>query len=908
MTSSGRESKRESKTVDSDSELDNWRKSINKEKSKKEVQKKSRTANKVTMWEELEMLYKDMEQREKDYQIAVEIGKMLLDKNKELEDKNDEMKTQYTLLLQERENELSTVLNEYEIVSKKNDELKAQVKQLQMSVNVLQGTKGDSETKALLLSEEFYSMEQKLEKYKKQAKEFKVKNKEIQEELKKTRIDLEITKDVTEKEITKKKTTERTKNNMPEESKSKEVIETSEEIVAEKEKLEKELIALTQAKNKLEKELKEVAVENQTLKQSINEKEDERDHLERLVVQLNEANQELVKQQQEERELLQAKVRLIEEQATAAHDITRQVGEEFSLDKELQLASQMSQASLDSSQRRSQYIEKPKKKDETPSTVISKSPSSQSVPGSERKRRDSEEGKDNTALERKPSTELSAKAQPANDNLAGILARSATQSSGLNSDKEGKSEPTTPHPRYNFANRPVSEYQLRTPVSETPGILNRSLDKKKKEASEPKSETPAPIPATEAPKTNPVVANPPFLTTSAEKKPSEGKIEIGAQPTPVSQVSTPAPIVLSKSTGAETTPAKEEKPVNAPPSLPDVPPPTIPEKFFSSNTSSRAITPSSSTDKVSEKLLPRSKVAASNRRKYATFKDLKDLKKTEGALESSTHSGTVSGVETPESGERTPKSISEEVSFPNEAASQERIHRLRALSSYNEFNVDEGEEPDEDKEAISRQSREWKEKLNGLRKKAEELRAKEQQLFGENEIGKNDKDWLLQELRKFRNSRAEENEFIKLVYELRERLVDAEIKNLARAMRTVTNFSELVEESNFLIDSVLKDMQKKVIDKKHENDNIKITSDLIIENCKLRKIANDYASAINQGTIDKLEKFSKYWPTQGSLQKNQKEAPKKNKIWSYFPLFDFFSGWATIDSDEEEELKDPNAN
>lgn len=227
-------------------------------------------------------------------------------------------------------------------------------------------------------------------------------------------------------------------------------------------------------------------------------------------------------------------------------------------------------------------------------------------------------------------------------------------------------------------------------------------------------------------------------------------------------------------------------------------------------------------------------------------------------------------------------------------------------------------------------------------------------IFRENEIGKNDKDWLLQELRKFRNSRAEENEFIKLVYELRERLVDAEIKNLARAMRTVTNFSELVEESNFLIDSVLKDMQKKVIDKKHENDNIKITSDLIIENCKLRKIANDYASAINQGTIDKLEKFSKYWPTQGSLQKNQKEAPKKNKIWSYFPLFDFFSGttsdskdsvsfdlsslaghlellcffsffffniiyccirtvltvtgWATIDSDEEEELKDPNAN
>jgi len=289
---------------------------------------------------------------------------------------------------------------------------------------------------------------------------------------------------------------------------------------------------------------------------------------------------------------------------------------------------------------------------------------------------------------------------------------------------------------------------------------------------------------------------------------------------------------------------------------------------------------------------------------------MKDLKKKE---EDAAETTAQSGVETPDSGERTPKvaSLAEEVSFPNEEASKERIHRLRALSSYNEFNINEenGDDMDEDKEAISRQSREWKEKLNGLRKKAEELRAKEQQLFGENEIGKNDKDWLLQELKKFRNSRAEEHSFINLVYEMRERLVDAEIKNLARAMRTVTNFSELIDESNFLIDSVTKDMQKKVIDKKIENDNIKIISDLIIENCKLRKVANDYAFAINQGTLDKLEKFSKYWPTQGSLQKNQKEAPKKNKIWSYFPLFDFFSGWATIDSDEEEELeKDPNSN
>ena len=82
---------------------------------------------------------------------------------------------------------------------------------------------------------------------------------------------------------------------------------------------------------------------------------------------------------------------------------------------------------------------------------------------------------------------------------------------------------------------------------------------------------------------------------------------------------------------------------------------------------------------------------------------------------------------------------------------------------------------------------------------------------------------------------------------MRERLVDAEIKNLGRTMRNVTSFNDLVEESNFLIDSVIKDMQKRVVDKKIENDNIRIIADLLIENCKLRKVANDYALAINQG-------------------------------------------------------------
>lgn len=103
--------------------------------------------------------------------------------------------------------------------------------------------------------------------------------------------------------------------------------------------------------------------------------------------------------------------------------------------------------------------------------------------------------------------------------------------------------------------------------------------------------------------------------------------------------------------------------------------------------------------------------------------------------------------------------------------------------------------------------------------------------------------------------------------------------------------------SNSIIDSVIKDIQKKVVEKKVDNDNIRVISDLIQENCKLRKIANDYTEAINQGTIEKLEKFSKYWPTSGQLAENNKQTTKRNRIWNSFPLFDFFTGWATIEED-----------
>ena len=74
-------------------------------------------------------------------------------------------------------------------------------------------------------------------------------------------------------------------------------------------------------------------------------------------------------------------------------------------------------------------------------------------------------------------------------------------------------------------------------------------------------------------------------------------------------------------------------------------------------------------------------------------------------------------------------------------------------------------------------------------------------------------------------------------------------------------------------------------------------SEILIENCKLRQIANDYAEAINQGTVEKLEKFTKYWPTRGRLDEAAKQQPKKTRKWSSLPLFDFFSG-KKVDQDD----------
>jgi len=187
----------------------------------------------------------------------------------------------------------------------------------------------------------------------------------------------------------------------------------------------------------------------------------------------------------------------------------------------------------------------------------------------------------------------------------------------------------------------------------------------------------------------------------------------------------------------------------------------------------------------------------------------------------------------------------------------------------------------------SKWKEDWKIRLNELQKKQDELKKREENLFKENS---GDQQWLMDEFKRFRKSKAEDHEFLSAVYDLRNRLSDSELRSLSRTMKN-NAFGDLVTVSRNIIDSVSKDVQKKAKDK--DNDMICLVSDIIVENCKLRNVANDYSEAINQGTVEKLEKYKKLWPVSGhmTVRKGDSISSDHIPIWGHFPLFDFFNGW-----------------
>jgi len=132
--------------------------------------------------------------------------------------------------------------------------------------------------------------------------------------------------------------------------------------------------------------------------------------------------------------------------------------------------------------------------------------------------------------------------------------------------------------------------------------------------------------------------------------------------------------------------------------------------------------------------------------------------------------------------------------------------------------------------------------------------------------------------------------FFSVVYSLRERLVDSEVKTLSRTMRNISKFEDYIFISNSIIDSVMKDVRRRVLSKNVDHDMKSLIADLILENCKLRKMSNSYMEVINGPTVEKLGNFVHYYGD--TLAKGQK------KIWQNLPFFNFFSKGDSNKSDK----------
>lgn len=140
--------------------------------------RKASTLGQIGLWEELEQLYKNLEQRERDYQIAVQIGKMLLDRNQFLQEEILQLAKQ--LELQEenlkQSEKMQNFIKESEITRK---EYELKIKHLTMEIEHLKQQQINEHQVVSNLN----SNENKIQKLLVQVHTHKKKNSELVEEV-----------------------------------------------------------------------------------------------------------------------------------------------------------------------------------------------------------------------------------------------------------------------------------------------------------------------------------------------------------------------------------------------------------------------------------------------------------------------------------------------------------------------------------------------------------------------------------------------------------------------------------------------------------------------------------------------------------------------------------------------------
>ena len=104
----------------------------------------------------------------------------------------------------------------------------------------------------------------------------------------------------------------------------------------------------------------------------------------------------------------------------------------------------------------------------------------------------------------------------------------------------------------------------------------------------------------------------------------------------------------------------------------------------------------------------------------------------------------------------------------------------------------------------------------------------------------------------------EERFFIKALCELRNKLDDANLRIMNKAMKEVLTFYELIQLSDRLITSVTNEAKDLLKTKGLRNPSLAcLAIDLLLEICLLMHRCNDFSVGINQPTIEKLEAFKK---------------------------------------------------
>eukprot|EP01114_Cavostelium_apophysatum_P017482 TRINITY_DN5203_c0_g1_i1.p1 TRINITY_DN5203_c0_g1~~TRINITY_DN5203_c0_g1_i1.p1 ORF type:complete len:399 (-),score=111.41 TRINITY_DN5203_c0_g1_i1:22-1197(-) len=291
------------------------------------ILKKNRTVDKIGLWDELEQLYRCLEEKEKDFQTAVKVGQMLLEKNKVLSDEKGEMKRFYEMQLQDREGELLLVQSDLkraksEVVAQ--DTLRHELEEAQNHASLMIQNRSESETSRMQLMEEISVLESDLKAVKKNYKEAKDKFMEAAVEIENQKVEIQTIKSREDEANHNIEALLRQIQKLKEEHQE---VKPEETTVFVRVRDEMPVISdrSESIKQQLQQQIKEISEENWKLKRDFEYVEEERLELEAAVNKLKEENEELRRAQAEMGEINRSRSNTITELGIELEEKSHQI-------------------------------------------------------------------------------------------------------------------------------------------------------------------------------------------------------------------------------------------------------------------------------------------------------------------------------------------------------------------------------------------------------------------------------------------------------------------------------------------------------------------------------------------------------------------------------------------------------